>query len=66
MIRLLPLDRRHTGRLRKRDNLLAGGVGEEPDHTTARKTGSKSFNTLLFISTDIPFVKGGSICCGTV
>jgi hypothetical protein len=31
----LPLDRQHTGRLRKRDNLLTGeGVGEEPNHTT--------------------------------
>jgi hypothetical protein len=36
-----PGDRRHTGRLRKRDNLLTGegakGVGEEPNHTTAKK-----------------------------
>ncbi len=33
------LDLRHTGRLRKRDNLLTeGGVGEEPNHKTARKT----------------------------
>jgi hypothetical protein len=35
------LDRRYTGRLRKRDNVLTGegvkGVGEEPNHTTARK-----------------------------
>jgi hypothetical protein len=34
------LDRRHKGRLRKRDNMLTGegeGVGEEPNHTTARK-----------------------------
>ncbi len=34
------LDRRHTGRLRKRDKLLTGeggkGVGEEPNHTTAK------------------------------
>jgi hypothetical protein len=33
--------RRHTGRLRKRDNLLTGeelkGVGEEPIHTTREK-----------------------------
>jgi hypothetical protein len=32
----------HTGRLRKRDNLLTEtgeGVGEEPNHTIARKTG---------------------------
>jgi hypothetical protein len=32
------LDLRHTGRLRKRNNLLTGegeGVGEEPNHTTA-------------------------------
>jgi hypothetical protein len=36
------LDQRHTGRLRKRDNLLTGErgeVGEEPKHTTARKPG---------------------------
>ncbi len=52
MIRLLPppsplrkLDRRHTGRLRKRYNLLClrgevgEGVGEEPNHTTARRNG---------------------------
>ncbi len=36
------LDRRHTRRLRKRDNLLRGegggvGIGVEPNHTTARK-----------------------------
>jgi hypothetical protein len=36
------LDCRHTGRLRKRDKLLTGegggkGVGEESNHTTARK-----------------------------
>jgi hypothetical protein len=34
------LDRRHTGVLRKRDNLLTQegkGVGEEPKHTTAKK-----------------------------
>ncbi len=37
------LHRQHTGRLRKRDNLLTGGGGEvskEPNHTTARKPGS--------------------------
>ncbi len=37
------LNRRHTGSLRKRDNLLPGegkkGVGKEPNHTTARKPG---------------------------
>jgi hypothetical protein len=37
------LDRRHIGRLRKRDNLLTGeggeGAGVEPNHTTARKIG---------------------------
>jgi hypothetical protein len=34
------LDGRHTGRLRKRDNLLRGeGVGEEPNNTTARNLG---------------------------
>jgi hypothetical protein len=39
------LDRQHTGRLRKRDNLLMGeeegkgGVGEELNHTTARNPG---------------------------
>jgi hypothetical protein len=38
------LDRRHTGRLRKRDSLLTGGggnkgVGEEPNHPTMRKPG---------------------------
>jgi hypothetical protein len=35
-------DRRHTGRLLKRDNLLTGegeGVEEGPNHTTARKPG---------------------------
>jgi hypothetical protein len=36
------LDRRHTGRLSKRDNLLTGlggggEMGEEPNHTTATK-----------------------------
>jgi hypothetical protein len=57
MIRLLahPLHpspvRRHTGSLRKRDNLLRGerekGVGEETNHTTARKLVLyKLFNTL--------------------
>ncbi len=35
------LDWQHTGRLRKRDNLLTGegrekGVGEEPNHKTAK------------------------------
>jgi hypothetical protein len=37
------LERRHTGRLRKRDNLLTGwgeGAGKEPNYTTARKPGS--------------------------
>jgi hypothetical protein len=38
------LDWRHTGRLRKRNNLLKGergeGAGVEPNHTTARKIGS--------------------------
>jgi hypothetical protein len=34
------MDRPHTRRLRKRDNLLTGeGVGKEPNHTTARKPG---------------------------
>jgi hypothetical protein len=34
------LDRRRTERLRTTDNLLTGaGVGEEPNHTTARKLG---------------------------
>jgi hypothetical protein len=36
-------DRRHTGRLRKRDKMLTGeggGVmGKEPNHTTVRKHG---------------------------
>jgi hypothetical protein len=40
------LNRRHTGRLRKRDNLLTvewvEGVGEEPNHTTARKAWSST------------------------
>jgi hypothetical protein len=34
------LDRRHTGRLRKRDNLLTGkgkGGGVDPNHTTTVK-----------------------------
>jgi hypothetical protein len=38
------LDWRHTGRLRKKENLLTSdggkGVGVEPNHTTARKNGS--------------------------
>jgi hypothetical protein len=38
------LDRRHTGRLRKRDNVLSSqgekAVGEESNHTTARKPGT--------------------------
>jgi hypothetical protein len=37
------LDRRDAGRLRRRDNWLAGewerGIVEEPNHTTARKQG---------------------------
>ncbi len=36
------LDRRHTGSLRKRDNLLTrkgGRGGEEPNHTTTGKAG---------------------------
>ncbi len=39
------LDRRNTGRLRKRDNWLTGDgggrtrVGEEPNHAAARKLG---------------------------
>ncbi len=37
------LDGRHTGRLRKRDNLMTGELGkgtmEEPNHMTARKPG---------------------------
>jgi hypothetical protein len=36
------LDRRHTGIVRKEDKLLTGeeeGVGEEPNHKTARKPG---------------------------
>ena len=37
------LDRLHIGRMRKRDNLLMGegeeGMGEEPNHTTARESG---------------------------
>ncbi len=42
------LDRRHTGRLRKRDNLLLGrGVGEEPNHKTARNPGPSLNNSLL-------------------
>ncbi len=40
---LYKLGRRHTGRQRKRDNLLTGDggeeVGEEPKHTTAIKPG---------------------------
>jgi hypothetical protein len=44
------LDRRHTGRLRKRENMSMGegvGVLEEPNHTTARKLVLyKSFNIL--------------------
>jgi hypothetical protein len=42
-----PLSRRHTGRLRKRGNFLPGdrgkGMGEEPNHTTARQTGPLYF-----------------------
>ncbi len=33
------LDQRHTVRLRKRDILLTGGWGKEPNHKTARKPG---------------------------
>jgi hypothetical protein len=43
MIRLLPhylrppsvrkLDRRHTGRLKRRDNLFSGEAGKEPNYT---------------------------------
>ncbi len=33
------LDQRHTGRRRKRDNLLTGKGGEKGNHTTARKLG---------------------------
>jgi hypothetical protein len=42
------LGRRHTGRLRKKDNFLTGeGGGEEPNHTTARiLVLYKSFHTL--------------------
>ncbi len=44
------LDRRHTGRPRKRDTLPqmgegAKGLGEEPNHTTARMVLTKLFNT---------------------
>jgi hypothetical protein len=40
MSRQYRIDRLHTGRLRKRENLLMGeGVGEETNHTTARKPG---------------------------
>ncbi len=50
------LDRRHTGRLRKRKNLLTGEgggrLGEEPNHTTARSLVLyKSFNTLCSSAT---------------
>ncbi len=34
------LDQRHTARLRKRDILLTGGWGKEPNHKTARKPGT--------------------------
>jgi hypothetical protein len=45
------LDRRHTGRLKKRGSLLTGegekGAGAEPNHTIARNlTCYKPFNTL--------------------
>ncbi len=45
---VIKLGWRHTGRLRKRDNLLTGeGVGEEPNRTTReRLVLYKSFNTL--------------------
>jgi hypothetical protein len=34
------LDRRHTGRPRKRDNFLTGeGMGDEPNHSTTIKPG---------------------------
>jgi hypothetical protein len=47
------LDRRSTGRLKKRDNLLTGqregeGVGEEPNHTTARMPGIAAFTYELW------------------
>ncbi len=42
-LNLRKLDRRHTGRLRKRDKLLTGegrgGLGEEPNNKTTRKPG---------------------------
>ncbi len=49
------LDWRHTGRMRKRDSLLTGergyGVGEEPNHKTARKPGLLLIiNTLRFFT----------------
>ncbi len=48
------LDRRHTERLRKRDNLLAvelgEGVGEEPNHKTARKPWSSRNHAILAAS----------------
>jgi hypothetical protein len=40
------LDWRHTGRLRKRNNLLTGekgGKGKEPNHRTARKPGTLQY-----------------------
>ncbi len=48
------LDRRHTGRLWKRNILLTEeggkGVGKEPNHTTPRKPGPISFNNLCMNS----------------
>ncbi len=48
MIWFLPLDWWHTGRLRKRDNLLArdwgSGAGKEPNLTTAKKKARPSIS----------------------
>jgi len=44
------LDRRHTGRLKKRKNLLSDrgkGMGEEPNQTTARSMVLSSVNYLI-------------------
>jgi hypothetical protein len=56
MILHLALDRRHTGRLRKRDNYCGRGVvgvGKEPNHSTARKPVTPKY--LEYFIPDTPF-----------
>ncbi len=56
------LDRRHTGRLRKRDNLMTGeGASVEPNYTTAGNLALyKSFST-LWSDPSLPCGGGGKV-----